>query len=219
MKFILILIALTLQVGCGHSNKSKLNAIVDQNKEWKEVYSNKYAANVYLIRNKDQILGNGFVIGEKDQYLITNSHVAVVVKYCKALRIDCQFTAENKNGVLNLTKKIKIDRINDVAHIQFDKSNKNLDHVDIKRANISKAHKIYLLAMIDSQTLIQSSGEIFKIGQPQVMLFQHNANTIKGMSGSPIFNDKYELVGIHKSSNLDQNLNIGINLYKVLNIN
>lgn len=214
MKYLFLVMILLIHASCGYYNKGNLRSVVNKSVDMIELEEHLYSSNIYIIKNKDQILGNGFVISNKSNRLYTNSHVAVIIKYCGILKIDCDFVAENKFNKLLILQHMELDKKHDLAHIQFKKLIYQSPHVDIKRGSIDSPSKIYVLAMLDSSKLIRSEGFIHQQVN-EGSLFYHNANTVKGMSGSPIFNEKSELIGIHKSGSIEKKVNTGINLSRL----
>ena len=89
----------------------------------------------------------------------------------------------------------------------------NIDYIN--NVNKLKDKEIYIM-QYPKGTLSFSKGEIKDIN---INEFSHNANTDYGSSGSPIFLlDTNKVIGIHKSTAVDERINFGDFIFPIINI-
>ena len=172
------------------------------------------------------IIGTGFLLKfyiEANPFfcLMTNYHVIKkeIVESNKTLFIQFDFENERKNIILDKKQRIiqyfenlditaieilDIDNINEYFFLS-----PNLDY------NNLLDRKIYIPQYPGGNNLSYSDGEIERIDGNEIV---HNANTIKGSSGSPIFlKNTTTVIGIHKQGSLLDNKNYGSFIYPVIN--
>ncbi|MBF0360654.1 MAG: trypsin-like peptidase domain-containing protein [Oligoflexia bacterium] len=165
--------------------------------------------NIFFIQSQGEYIGTAFIIDPESGEIITNAHVAVLIKQCKTLKIDCNgFVAKNKYHEIKLVAVNRFDRNLDFASIKY-QSTDDLSKELIKMDYVPffMGSKVHTVGFASPEKLVMATGDI--TGQDVIRKFKpafyHNCDTIPGMSGSPIFNDKWELVGLHFSGYTDRN--------------
>ena len=83
------------------------------------------------------------------------------------------------------------------------------------KQNDYKNAEILVMGYPKGKKIVSENGKIVEINENE---FEHNASTDRGSSGSPIFlSSTSEIIGVHKSSNIKKNLNLGIFIDVILN--
>jgi tetratricopeptide (TPR) repeat protein len=130
---------------------------------------------------------SGFIAG-KDGVVVTNYHVI-----SNAYRIKVKF----ENTMLEVKGLLYIDRDNDIAMLKT--GGDNLPAVKIRDADTGPAgQKIYLIGSPDGEDKIILEGTLSRIDYvtPEKKLLLITAPVTKGSSGSPVFNENGEVIGI-----------------------
>ena len=206
--FFLLVLVLILS-SCGQPVETRLNQIQGDpnNPDWAFVPENempKYPAyNIFSLSVYGKKLATGFILSNNSTYLITNAHVALGWKMLRRMNPSLALIGENRLNTLQVTKIITVDKKLDFALLEFrwQTQPKDLQNMIL---NISRLPEVgtaaYLLTNVkNSGRLVKSVGDI--VGQNYLEKkkpsFHHLADTIPGMSGSPVFSMQKELVGIH----------------------
>lgn len=165
--------------------------------------SNLYYKNL-IQKSNSHPFGSGFFYAPRKSqpYIITNEHVIVMAKYGNI--------KAKINGRSYPLRLVGADTFYDIAVLEF----KNPDDIpkDIHKLNFdnSKAHdlqKVCVVAAPNGGNFI-TKGEISGIHIDRTGIsghrkyLEHDAQTIKGCSGSPLINSKGQVVGINTRKNI-----------------
>ncbi|MBF0299009.1 MAG: trypsin-like peptidase domain-containing protein [Oligoflexia bacterium] len=165
--------------------------------------------NIFFIQNQDEYIGSGFIIDPDSKELITNAHVAVLIKQCKFLKIDCNgFSAKNHRYEIKLKEVTRFDRNLDFASVKYESSEDLTRELNkLKYVPFSMKSKVHTVGFISPNKMVLSPGNIVgsDVEKKLKPAFYHTCDTIPGMSGSPVFNDNWELIGLHFSGYTDRN--------------
>ncbi len=158
--------------------------------------------------------GTGFVIG-KNGKLITNYHV--ISKLFKKGKINDKYKIYVKIGKKEfLAKILKIDILSDLALIEIPHKFKST--VSIASREIGKGEKIYSLGYHDKEFLAINQGTFsdYIIDQANnLMALSIPLN--RGMSGGPILNTRFKVIGVNVMKNTDrESSGYGINRKKLI---
>lgn len=173
---------------------------------WKKLNSHIYKNNIFHITtniNKGTSIATGFVLDDKSPYIITNAHVALMARGLNA--IDSMF-AENSNGRIKIKRIALVSKELDFALLEFEWISKkiNLEKFKIVEGEMPyKDEAVYVLGFAPGEnSFIISKGAITatEYSREKKPCFKYNADTEAGMSGSPVFNSKNELIGLHYGS-------------------
>ena len=206
---LVFLIVIAILSSCGQPGKSRLSQIYGDPDvpDWKvvtETEMHKYPAyNIFSLNVNGKKLATGFILSKDATHLITNAHVALGWKMLRRKDPSLALIGENSLNALQVTKIVTIDKKLDFALLEFrwQTQPKDLQNMIL---NVSRLPEVgtaaYLLTNVkNSGRLMKSVGDI--VGQNYIEKkkpsFHYLADTIPGMSGSPVFNMQDELVGIH----------------------
>ena len=137
----------------------------------------------------------GFLIDADHNYIITNAHV---VKEAKN-----QLVIENNKGDQYFASAIYVNDLSDIAILQVDDSSFKKLHsfpYSIKKSNADLGEQVYMLGY-PKQEIVYGEGYVSaKNGyQMDTTFYQLSTSANEGTSGSPVINNKGELVGIISS--------------------
>lgn len=201
-----------LLYSCRHtpSNSSIKEILSKEGPSWHLISDKKphqYTQNIFAISFRNKIRGSGFVLGKNKNLIITNAHVVILWKeMCKT---NCpMLLGLNSFNAIEITKFYKtpefdgIDKELDLAILQFNWLEKKKELVDIplKKEIPLIEEKISLLGFASLESdFVLSKGKVQTLNfkDTKKPYFSYNADTVPGMSGSPVFNELNELVGIH----------------------
>lgn len=205
----LLLITVAILSSCGQPNKSKLDQIHGNQDvpSWAIVPKNNmhkyHTYNVFSLNINGKKMAIGFVLGKDSLHLITNAHVALGWVMLRRMDSSLALTGANKLNKLQVTKIVTIDKTLDFALLEFRwvDQPKSLQNMLISLDRLPDVgDSTYLLTHeVKSGLILRSSGDI--IGNNYLdkrkPSFHYTADTLPGMSGSPLFNSIGELIGMH----------------------
>ncbi len=205
----LVFLLLLLIASCGYHSPqtASTKAIIgDPIPNWQVLESNSHLQtdSIYFIENANEQVANGLILHSDSKYLITNAHVALKWKI-ECRRTGCpKIIAKNEHSeakVINFSSMI-IDLKLDTAFVEFiwNKKKKSLAPLSITKEAINHEDKIYLIGYSYSeQQFVYSEGKILgdNLRETRKPSIHYDADTEPGMSGSPVFNEKGELIALH----------------------
>ena len=176
--------------------------------------------------NNSIAYGTGFFLIQNNfKYLVTCYHVIPENLNIKSIELEIAYP-KNINEILDL-KNRDIQFLKepiDIAIIQIkDEDLEIMDNVSFMTFNGNYRYKqndyknaeILVMGYPKGKKIVSENGKIVEINENE---FEHNASTDRGSSGSPIFlSSTSEIIGVHKSSNIKKNLNLGIFIDVILN--
>ena len=189
----------------------------------------KLEASTVIINNKsDNSIGAGVIIND-GKNILTNYHVVEPDKENVYIAFKPKLGNKPSNNNYYKVKVVKVDMTKDLALLEMPKDliEKN-DYISLKLANIDSLRKgmnIYNMGHplgyyfafeygMLTNILNDYSWDEYKANY----ILQYSMNANKGNSGSPIVNDKLELIGIGAFSNKKgENLNFGISVIDIKN--
>ncbi len=197
--FILCILAL---VGCG-KQKSSLQAILGEKPNWVGISKtdSPLIKNLFQIQFQNKTLGMGFFYSSDSRILITNAHVAVIINLlCRSKCNEVKISGHS--GELGVIEVQSLDKDLDVAFIKVKWTRKLEAPLTLKigKQLPSKGVSMTILSFLpEGKELIRSSGQVMETSysRGEKPYFSYNADTLPGMSGSPVFNDHNELMGLH----------------------
>ena len=189
----------------------------------------KLESSTVVINNKsDNSIGAGVVIND-GKNILTNYHVVESDKENVYIAFKPKLGNKPSNNNYYKVKVVKVDMIKDLALLEMPKDliSKN-DYISLKLADIESLKK-----GIDIYNMGHPLGYYFAFEYGMLTnilndyswdeykadyILQYSMNANKGNSGSPIVNDKLELIGIGAFSNKKgENLNFGISVIDIKN--
>jgi len=189
----------------------------------------KLEASTVVISNKsDNSIGAGVIIND-GKNILTNYHVVEPDKENVYIAFKPKLGNKPSNNNYYKVKVIKVDMIKDLALLEIPKdlTEKN-NYISLKLADIESLKK-----GIDIYNMGHPLGYYFAFEYGMLTnilndyswdeykadyILQYSMNANKGNSGSPIVNDKLELIGIGAFSNKKgENLNFGISVIDIKN--
>ncbi len=189
----------------------------------------KLEASTVIINNKsDNSIGAGVIIND-GKNILTNYHVVEADKENVYIAFKPKLGNKPSNNNYYKVKVVKVDMTKDLALLEMPKDliEKN-DYISLKLANIDSLKKgmniynmghplgYYFAFEYGMLTNILNDYSWDEYKADYILQYSMNAN--KGNSGSPIVNDKLELIGIGAFSNKKgENLNFGISVIDIKN--
>lgn len=189
----------------------------------------KLEASTVIINNKsDNSIGGGVIIND-GKNILTNYHVVEPDKENVYIAFKPKLGNKPSNNNYYKVKVVKVDMTKDLALLEMPKDliEKN-DYISLKLANIDSLRKgmniynmghplgYYFAFEYGMLTNILNDYSWDEYKADYILQYSMNAN--KGNSGSPIVNDKLELIGIGAFSNKNgENLNFGISIVDIKN--
>lgn len=189
----------------------------------------KLESSTVVINNKsDNSIGAGVVIND-GKNILTNYHVVEPDKENVYIAFKSKLGNKPSNNNYYKVKVVKVDMEKDLALLEMPKdlTEKN-DYISLKLADIESLKK-----GIDIYNMGHPLGYYFAFEYGMLTnilndyswdeykadyILQYSMNANKGNSGSPIVNDKLELIGIGAFSNKKgENLNFGISVIDIKN--
>lgn len=201
----------------------------DRGEKESNVIIPKLEASTVIINNKsDNSIGAGVIIND-GKNILTNYHVVEPDKENVYIAFKPKLGNKPSNNNYYKAKVIKVNMIKDLALLEISKDliEKN-DCISLKLANkdsLKKGMNIYNMGHplgyyfafeygMLTNILNDYSWDEYKADY----ILQYSMNSNKGNSGSPIVNDKLELIGIGAFSNKNgENLNFGISVIDITN--
>ncbi len=189
----------------------------------------KLEASTVIINNKsDNSIGAGVIIND-GKNILTNYHVVEADKENVYIAFKPKLGNKPSNNNYYKVKVIKVDMTRDLALLEMPKDliERN-EYISLKLADIESLKKgidIYNMGHplgyyfafeygMLTNILNDYSWDEYKANY----ILQYSMNANKGNSGSPIVNDKLELIGIGAFSNKKgENLNFGISVIDIKN--
>ena len=189
----------------------------------------KLEASTVIINNKsDNSIGAGVIIND-GKNILTNYHVVEADKENVYIAFKPKLGNKPSNNNYYKVKVVKVDMIRDLALLEMPKDliERN-EYISLKLADIESLKKgidIYNMGHplgyyfafeygMLTNILNDYSWDEYKANY----ILQYSMNANKGNSGSPIVNDKLELIGIGAFSNKKgENLNFGISVIDIKN--
>lgn len=206
---IILFISIMLFSSCGDPNISKLQQIIGDpnNADWitvpKDDLPNYPSANIFSLSINDKRLAAGFILSKNTTHLITNAHVALGWKMMQRIDPTSQVIGTNQFNSIAIKKIIIVDKKLDFALLEFrwDKKPIGVADMAINLNGLPEDHEgIYMLTnAIPHDVLLKSAGSVVynNFNANNKPSFHYTADTLPGMSGSPVFNNNDELVGLH----------------------
>ena len=189
----------------------------------------KLEASTVIINNKsDNSIGAGVIIND-GKNILTNYHVVEADKENVYIAFKPKLGNKPSNNNYYKVKVVKVDMARDLALLEMPKDliDRN-EYISLKLADIESLKKgidIYNMGHplgyyfafeygMLTNILNDYSWDEYKANY----ILQYSMNANKGNSGSPIVNDKLELIGIGAFSNKKgENLNFGISVIDIKN--
>lgn len=189
----------------------------------------KLEASTVIINNKsDNSIGAGVIIND-GKNILTNYHVVEADKENVYIAFKPKLGNKPSNNNYYKVKVVKVDMTRDLALLEMPKDliERN-EYISLKLADIESLKKgidIYNMGHplgyyfafeygMLTNILNDYSWDEYKANY----ILQYSMNANKGNSGSPIVNDKLELIGIGAFSNKKgENLNFGISVIDIKN--
>lgn len=182
--------------GCSSDHvESTSSEIIGGGPDWVDHDYHQAVLGLYL---GTRHVGNGFLIGNR---VVTNSHVAAAFKYCLPSRFDCDLRFARTGSItMKLNTVVATDPYLDFALITVDELPDDLRGlIPNFDQNVVVGTPVYILGNIGSSDFVRSDGIVtgHDYERSKKPSFFHTADTIPGMSGSPVFSDDDELIGLH----------------------
>lgn len=161
-----------------------------------------------LLLDNDQ-LGVGVVVNPESKQILVSLHVALLwERNCKRYKKCPKLTAINSNNDLNIPNVfdspiIIKDYKHDLAVLVFKvkRSIRPMITLEMKRDSLPEVgEEVSIVSFIpDDGSMVLSPGKVMGTNYEsrRKPSFGHDADTLPGMSGSPVFNSVGELIGIH----------------------
>ena len=214
---------------CDSEPKYRINEVLIKNSNLKPIDKNiiKVSPSVCKI-STDNIEGTGFLIKLKRNNnllfcLMTNEHVLKREMVENKETINVKYDCETKevNIQLDSTKRIIRDFINineDIMIVEIlPKDNIEAHYFlepELNHIQKLKNNPIYIPQYPGGSKFSYSTGLIKEINDKEIT---HNATTIVGASGSPIFlENSIKVIGIHKQGNKNKEENYGNFIYPII---
>lgn len=194
-----------ISVACGNqeSADSGTNTIIGgPEADWTVIeQSLPIRQNVFRIEVDGKFLGTGFVIGPESKRLTTAAHVAGRIKYCKAFYGDCtSIRAIGSAGEMELGSVVVFDKKLDFSQVEFSWKRKDATPVTMAVSEeIPTSGPISLAGFLDDGSLVRSPGKLngAAISRSEKPSLMYDADSLPGMSGSPVFDGNGVLVALH----------------------
>lgn len=201
----------------------------DRGEKESNVIIPKLEASTVIINNKsDNSIGAGVIIND-GKNILTNYHVVEADKENVYIAFKPKLGNKPSNNNYYKVKVVKVDMTRDLALLEMPKDliERN-EYISLKLADIESLKKgidIYNMGHplgyyfafeygMLTNILNDYSWDEYKANY----ILQYSMNANKGNSGSPIVNDKLELIGIGAFSNKKgENLNFGISVIDIKN--
>lgn len=209
-------------------DKSKIISNDRGDKETNIIIPKLEASTVIINNQSDNSIGAGVIIND-GKNILTNYHVVEPDKENVYIAFKPKFGNKPSNNNYYKVKVVKIDMTKDLALLEMPKDlvEKN-DYISLKLANIDSLKKgmniynmghplgYYFAFEYGMLTNILNDYSWDEYKADYILQYSMNAN--RGNSGSPIVNDKLELIGIGAFSNKNgENLNFGISVIDIKN--
>jgi tetratricopeptide (TPR) repeat protein len=164
----------------------------------------------YNYYNKDYEIvpiGTGFFFSENG-YGITNKHIY------DALNIKKAFILSGDGGEFEIENWYKMDEELDYAIFKVKKTSKStITPLKISKDEISPGNNMCIIGNPQGRLFTIKNGIISSVDNNK---FEHSAPTAGGSSGSPILNEKGEVIGLHHSGGKDKGqANFGTEIRKI----
>lgn len=209
-------------------DKSKIISNDRGDKEANIIIPKLEASTVIINNQSDNSIGAGVIIND-GKNILTNYHVIEPDKENVYIAFKPKLGNKPSNNNYYKVKVIKVDMTKDLALLEMPKDlvQKN-DYISLKLANIDSLKKgmniynmghplgYYFAFEYGMLTNILNDYSWDEYKADYILQYSMNAN--RGNSGSPIVNDKLELIGIGAFSNKNgENLNFGISVIDIKN--
>jgi S1-C subfamily serine protease len=209
-------------------DKSKIISNDRGDKEANIIIPKLEASTVIINNQSDNSIGAGVIIND-GKNILTNYHVVEPDKENVYIAFKPKFGNKPSNNNYYKVKVVKVDMTKDLALLEMPKDlvEKN-DYISLKLANIDSLKKgmniynmghplgYYFAFEYGMLTNILNDYSWDEYKADYILQYSMNAN--RGNSGSPIVNDKLELIGIGAFSNKNgENLNFGISVIDIKN--
>ena len=171
--------------------------------ERSDCYFSEIPESLYLILAKlsieDNLLGQGFLteIDEKIQ-LITNEHITGLYRIYKSYAADISLDVQRLSSDVSIGEIKKSNSKYDYSIVDTSEEEIFLPDIFLREEELTDRQCIFLMSFTVDDNILISEGRVLldeEDGDPFV--FFHDADTAKGMSGSPIFDQNFRLVGFH----------------------
>lgn len=213
----MMLILTSLSCGVKAPPLSHVKKILGDEPQWNQLNPDETDPFVFKILLDDLFIGNGFLF---KNHIITNNHVASALRFCFSKDIDCKnWIAKNHYTEIKINKILVSDTYIDIAILEIESNCfNNAKEITANSKQLSLGEKVVLKGFSSDENFVEAFGEITGIEYDRKIKpsFHHTSDTLPGMSGSPIFNNKGEIIGIHWGSGEDFNQAIPIHL--ILNL-
>lgn len=209
-------------------DKSKIISNDRGDKEANVIIPKLEASTVIINNQSDNSIGAGVIIND-GKNILTNYHVVEPDKENVYIAFKPKFGNKPSNNNYYKVKVVKVDMTKDLALLEMPKDlvEKN-DYISLKLAKIDSLKKgmniynmghplgYYFAFEYGMLTNILNDYSWDEYKADYILQYSMNAN--RGNSGSPIVNDKLELIGIGAFSNKNgENLNFGISVIDIKN--
>ncbi len=179
--------------------------------------------NIVKIRMGKSLLGNGIILPGENTWILTSAHVYhMYTTFCDQSNFCPNLVGSTINGTLlkirepMQTPHSFIDLEMDIALIMLS-SSQQLDSIPFEKIKTSTGNPAEIITVIGfhpkQKRFVESSGHLFQWEND--INFLHSADTLSQMSGSPIFNQRGELIGIHDGAKKRLQLNRGVSIQKI----
>lgn len=172
--------------------------------KWNRLLNHKYKNNIFYIKLGKEVLATGFILSKESNYIITNAHVALTARGLGKLD---ELYAENTYGQMRIKDIIVVDKDLDFAMLRFEFIKEEADELNTINIYSGTAPNINDIVQIigyvsREHDFVISNGIVIRTdySRKRKPCFLYNADTDPGMSGSPVFNTKNELIGLHYGS-------------------
>lgn len=177
------------------------------------------AESIYSLSLDGKHLGTGVMVGSS--VLLTNAHVALNWKI-KCLYLGCkQLLAQNHLNSFTVLEASVIDKTLDSAFLTLETKGENerIKFINPSYIPPQVGESIYTIGyLVEIESFVVSMGKIKnknfqKTYKPYL---GYNADSVPGMSGSPVFNSNDELIGLHFGKPQRSKYNRAIPIYLIL---